>query len=168
MAKNKNVLYYVEGRDEEKLLSVLKTDMQNILPGRVQVLNVVSQKITNARLMTLKEDTVVVLIFDTDVGDTKMLCENMQSLEKCSRVAEVLLIPQCKNLEDELIRSCQIKKITELLDSKGNTNFKNDFIKINNLASKLVKAGFDIEKIWCGKPDGNFKEIRNDSKRIKI
>lgn len=168
MTKNSNIQYYVEGKDEEKLLSVLKTEMQKILPGKVQVFNVITQKITKARLMTLKEDTGVVLIFDTDVGDSKILRENIDKLVECTRVSDVLLIPQCKNLEDELVRSCQIRKIIELLDSTGNNNFKTDFIKTNNLKMKLEKAGFNIEKLWCGKPDGNFEGIRNDSGKIKI
>ena len=165
--KNDNVLYYVEGKDEEKLISVFKTEMQLILPGKVQVFNPVSQIITKSRLMTLKENTIIIFVFDTDVGDSKILLKNQEMLMNCSRVKEIYFIPQCKNLEDELVRSCKIKKITELLDSKGNSNFKTDFIKTNNLADKLEKSEFDIKKLWCGKTSGAFSGIPNDSFRIK-
>lgn len=46
--------YYVEGEDEKKLIDVLKTDMQLIIPGKVQKFNVVEQKIRNAHLIGLK------------------------------------------------------------------------------------------------------------------
>ena len=35
--------------------------------GKVQVLNVVEQTITCLHLRTLKRDTIVVLVFDTDI-----------------------------------------------------------------------------------------------------
>lgn len=165
--KDKNIQYYVEGKDEEKLLAVLKTEMQNILPGKVQVFNAVSETITNSRLMTLKQDTIVVLVFDTDVNNCANLQKNLDILRKNSRVADIVLIPQCKNLEDELVRSCQIRKITDLLDSKGKSNFKSDFIRITNLRMKLEKAKFDINKLWCKNPDGAFQGFPNDSKKIK-
>lgn len=38
--------YYVEGEDEEKLINVLKSDMQCIVAGKVQVLNPVTEKIS--------------------------------------------------------------------------------------------------------------------------
>lgn len=60
--------YFVEGENEEKLLKVLKTDMGLIEAGKIQKFNVVQEKITNARLMSLKEKTIVVLVFDTDTG----------------------------------------------------------------------------------------------------
>lgn len=55
--------YYVEGEDEEKLINVLKSDMQCIVAGKVQVLNPVTEKITAMRLRTLKKYTIV-LSFD--------------------------------------------------------------------------------------------------------
>ena len=49
--------YYVEGEDEEKLVNVLKSDMQCFEAGKVQVLNPVLEKITPLRLRTLKKNT---------------------------------------------------------------------------------------------------------------
>ena len=36
--------YYVEGEDEEKLINVLKSDMQCIVAGKVHILNPVTEK----------------------------------------------------------------------------------------------------------------------------
>lgn len=44
---NKNYHYFVEGEDEKKLLSVLKTDMQLILPGKIEHFNIIQEKLPN-------------------------------------------------------------------------------------------------------------------------
>lgn len=41
MNKAAHYQYYVEGEDEKKLLSVLKTEMGLIVPGKIDKLNVV-------------------------------------------------------------------------------------------------------------------------------
>ena len=64
--------YYVEGEDEEKLVNVLKSDMQCIEAGKVQVLNPVLEKITPLRLRTLKKNATVILVFDTDAGESEI------------------------------------------------------------------------------------------------
>ena len=64
--------YYVEGEDEEKLVNVLKSDMQCIEASKVQVLNPVLEKITPLRLRTLKKNTTVILVFDTDAGESEI------------------------------------------------------------------------------------------------
>lgn len=97
-AKSKFVQYYVEGEDEEKLVKVLKADLQAILPGRVQKFNVVECELTNARLMTLHPGTMIVLIFDTDTGYIDVLRKNIQKLKKCPAISEVVTIPQISKL----------------------------------------------------------------------
>lgn len=47
MRKNRYYHYFVEGEDEEKLLKVLKTDLQLIVPGKVQKFNVVQENSPN-------------------------------------------------------------------------------------------------------------------------
>lgn len=49
MAKNRYYHYFVEGQDEEKVVQVLKTDLRCIVPGKVQVFNVIEQKLTKMR-----------------------------------------------------------------------------------------------------------------------
>lgn len=159
--------YFVEGENEEKLLKVLKTDMGLIEAGKIQKFNVVQEKITNARLMSLKEKTIVVLVFDTDTGKEKILRENIARLEKCKAVKEVLCITQVENLEDELIRSCSIKNVKELTGSLTDKEFKHDFIKDTHLAQKLRRHKFDIEKLWIKNPTDGYKGIVNEAKKIK-
>ncbi|MBD5455225.1 MAG: hypothetical protein HDR23_01915 [Lachnospiraceae bacterium] len=166
--KSKFVQYYVEGEDEEKFIHVLKTDLGVIRPGKVQKLNVIEHVLTDARLMTLRPGTMTVLIFDTDTGHTNILIKNLEKLKNCSAVSEIVTIPQILNLEDELIRCCDIKKITELLGSKSKKDFKTDFIRTNNLANKLKEHHFDINQLWCQHPLSPYQYIINQAEKIKL
>ena len=49
--------YFVEGDDEKRLIEVLKTDMRLIIPGKVQILNVVQERLTDLKLRTLQNGT---------------------------------------------------------------------------------------------------------------
>ena len=89
----------------------LKTQLKMIKPGKVQKLNVIDEEITDAMLRLLREDTIVVLIFDTDTENTDILNNNIKKLNASKRVFKVITVPQVPNLESELIRSCKIKKI---------------------------------------------------------
>lgn len=166
--KTKYILYYVEGETEEKLINILKTDLGAIKAGKVQTLNVVEQKITNARLMTLRLGTMVVLIFDTDTGNIDILNNNIKKLKECPAISELVTIPQVHNLEEELLRSCDVRGIKDLLGSKSKKDFKSDFIKDTNLASKLKKHNFNINNFWNSKPSTPYQNIENLSEKIKI
>ena len=166
--KSKYIQYYVEGEDEEKLLSVLKNRLGFIKPGKIQKLNVVTQIITDMRLRTLTRGTMVVLVFDTDRGDVNILKKNIEILGECPSVSEIVQIPQVPNLEKELVRSCNIKKIEELLNSKSRTEFKSDLIHVSNLDKKLRDHQFDINRFWCEKPTPPYQDIENQAARVKI
>lgn len=163
----KYIQYFVEGEDEEKIVSVLKTDMQLIIPGKVSKLNVVQDKITRARLLNLRPDTTVVLVFDTDTSSTRVLKENISTLRKTSAVNSIVCVTQVKNLDDELVFSCDIKTIRELTGSKTDSEYKHDMIKATNLAALLNKHGFDIKKFWIKDATGIFAEFKNESRLIK-
>lgn len=166
--KSKYVLYYVEGDDEKKLLDVLKTDLRLIKPGKIQKLNVTTQEITAARLRTLSRDTMVVLVFDTDAGNVEILMSNIRTLESCKAVSDVVIIPQVPNLEGELVRSCDIRNIKELLNSKTNGEFKSDIMSVSNLAKKLQDHKFDIQVFWSGIPTGAYQNIDNQAVKVKM
>ena len=166
--KSKYVLYYVEGDDEVKLINVLKSNLRVIKSGKVQKLNVLQQEITTARLRAIKPETMIVLVFDTDTTNLEILKENLKILKSCNLVSEVVTIPQFHNLEEELIRSCNIKNITQLLNSKSRTEFKTDLIRVSNLDKKLKDHDFDITRFWSQKPQPPYDEIPNQSERIKI
>lgn len=166
--KSRYVQYYVEGEDEEKLVNVLKSKLGVIKPGKVQKLNVVGREITDARLRTLSRGTMVVLIFDTDAGNLEILNKNIERLKACSSVSEIVTIPQVFNLEEELIRSCDIKNIRELLNSKSREEFKSDFIRVSNLDSKLLEHKFDIKLFWNKSPTSPYQNIENQSTKVKL
>ncbi|MBP3664537.1 MAG: hypothetical protein J6J03_05180 [Tyzzerella sp.] len=166
--RSKYIQYYVEGEDEEKLVNVLKSELRVIRPGKVQKLNVVEQEITDMRLRTLNKATMVVLVFDTDTGNVNVLNKNIKTLQNCSSVSEIVLIPQVANLEHELVRSCNIKKIEELLNSKSRSEFKSDLIHVTNLGKKLQEHRFDINRFWSETPTLAYQEIRNQASKIKL
>ena len=166
--KSKYVLYYVEGDDEKKLLDVLKTDLRLIKPGKIQKLNVTTQEITAARLRTLSRDTMVVLVFDTDAGNVEILKSNIKTLENCKAVSDIVIVPQVPNLEGELVQSCDIRNIKELLNSKTNGEFKSDIMSVSNLAKKLQDHKFDIQVFWSGIPTGSYQNINNQAVKVKM
>lgn len=168
MKKSANVQYFVEGEDEKKLVNTLKNDLKVITPGKVQIINVIQNIVSDMILRTFKQGTIVVLIFDTDTNNTDILDKNITKLKKYRNVADVITIPQVKNLEDELIYSCNIRKITELLNSRSASNFKRDLIHITNLGSKLKEHSFDIKRFWSKKPKSPYKHIINNADTVKI
>ncbi len=166
--KDVNIQYYVEGEDEKKLLEVLKNKLKVIKPGKVLKLNVVTKRISDAVLRTLKNGTIVVLVFDTDTKDLDILEQNIKKLKEYRFISSVIAIPQVPNLEGELIHSCNIKRITELLNSRSKSEFKSDLIHVSNLDSKLIEHGFDIKLFWNQQPKPPYHQILNEAYKIKI
>ena len=165
MKKNNGTyVYLVEGETEEKMVRILKESY--IFSGKTLILH--QQKISSALLRMLPRDSYVVIIFDTDVPETRdNLDITLQRLKNSGLNA--LLIPQIQNLEDEIIYSTSIKKITELLDSKSSSDFKRDFLKEKNTLKKLKDEDFDIKKFWSRIADENsvFGQYKNDAHKIK-
>lgn len=159
MGKEKYYQYFVEGEDEKKLVDVLKSDMKLIVSGKSQVFNVTQQKLTRLRVMNLKPGTTVVLIFDADAGNLQILKDNINFLHKEKVVSEVICVIQVRNLEDELIRCCNIRQIKELLGSKSEKEYKTDLIKEKSLAKKLTEKKFDINLLWIMSDTGKYIEI---------
>lgn len=170
--------YYVEGESEKAIVCTLQK-MGLIKTGKVEVLNALQQPISEVRLRRLLHNTIVVLIFDTDVcrqpewrmklGTFK---NNLLSLSKSSRVHAVYCVPQVNNLEDELSRSCNLKlKDWFMSDRQTTTDFKRKLNHCSNLEQTLKDAGLDLVKMWSQKMPLPFEEVAsicNDSKEIKI
>ena len=160
--------YYVEGYDEKRLIEVLKTDMRLIIPGKVQILNVVQERLNDLKLRTLQDGTTLVFVFDTDVGVPTILNENIIKAKKSSNIKDVYCVPQVKNIEDELIRAMGLRNIEELLNSKSKKDVKRDMLRERNLKSKFESHHFDIQKLWTMNPATPFDKITNHSKKIKL
>lgn len=162
--------YYVEGECEKVLVDLLKTKYQYIIPGKVEVLNVVEELITDVRIRLLKKNTKVVLIYDTDTTNTTILRSNIKKLNSLKNNVDcVICIPQSKNLEDELIRCTNVKHIKELLPSQSNSDFKRDFSSLSmcTIKRKLDTHCFNFSKLWINSSDGIFSEFPNEASKIK-
>ena len=161
--------YFVEGDTERKFVEVIK-ESKYVYSGRIEKRNLLQKKISDNILKNIQKNTIIVIVFDTDVIDINninILDKNIEVFENNDRIKEVILIPQVKNLEDELIYSTKIKKIKDLLESKSDDDFKRDFMKCNNLIKKLEEKEFKISKIWSREAIDIFKKYKNESTKIK-
>ncbi len=166
--KSKYIQYYVEGPDDKVVIDTLKTKMKLVIPGKVEVLNVVTTPIPEMRLRVLSPKTMAVLVFDTDAGSRDILNANIQKLKKCAAITEVVIIPQVPRLEGELVRSCNIRQIRELLNSKTNDEFKRDVLRVTNLDAKLREHKFDINRFWVTSPTSPYQDIPNQAAKVKL
>ncbi len=164
-------LYFVEGQTESKLLSVLKTYYQCIMPGKVTVLNSLNQRITKERLRQINHKTNVVLLIDTDEQnrDLSIFYKNIETLKKCAHVKNVFIITQCTNLEEEIVYSTSVNELKELTGSRSSKNFKKDWINTSDdvLYTKLKNANFSINKLWSRQANGIYKDIKNNANDLK-
>lgn len=167
MASNGIYQFYVEGEDEKKVIETLKKDMDLIVSGKVEVLNVIYKEIKAPRVRTLKTGTNIVLIYDTDVDRTDILDKNIKLLKSSKHIRQIICIPQVFNLEDELVRATNVRQVMEILDSKTLTDYKRDIIKCANLDKKLQEKNFDISKFWSKDPPACFAKYGNSSKLVK-
>ena len=120
MGKNEIYQYYVEGKDDKAIIDVLKQEFRCVETGKVEVFNVVQNKLTDIRMRTLKRGTIVILVYDTDIeNNIEILKYNIDYLKHQSAVKKVICIPQVKNLEDELTRTCKVNNVTEITNSKS-------------------------------------------------
>ena len=160
--------YYVEGENEAKLVELLSNKLFHIVSGRIEVFNVVEKRLKPSHVRKLNPQTTVVLIFDTDTGNTGILSRNLFFLRQQSNVKEVLCIPQVRNLEEELVRSCRsLGDITRLLGSTSCRNFKGDFNRCKNLEVYLKKVDFFFPLLWSSKPEGEFCFVSSDIEKIR-
>ena len=152
---DKNYVYYVEGQCEEKLLKILKTDMRLIQPGKVIKRNVIQDKLRPAQLKTLKKGTTAVLVFDTDTDNTA--------------ISKVICITQVENLEDEIVRSCNVNTAKELTNSKSTSSFKSDFIRASNLKGTLENHDFCFQNFWSkSTTKKQYHGILNEADQIRL
>lgn len=145
----KGCTYFVEGECEQKLLNAIKTAPSLVQPGKVRVFNVIQDVLSKSHLYPIKEG-LVVFVFDSDVPKTNSLKQNIDMVKRIcpAKSVKLVFLVQVMNLEDELLRATNIKKITELTNSKSEKDFKSDFIALKDCRGALVRHGFDIGKMW--------------------
>ena len=160
--------YLVEGETEKKLINELKKELTMIQPGSVNVFNAVEQRIPNAMITSLSSNTIIILVFDTDTKKTDILTENIVKLKRSRNVKDIWLVMQVETLEDELIRSTDVKEIKTLIGCRSNSDFKRDMLKEKRLMAKLYEHSFDLKKMWVTEPGKEYDAFHNDGKRIKF
>lgn len=75
--------YYVEGECEQKLINELKkAGVQKLVSGKVEVLNVITEIISDIRLLALNKKTIIILVYDIDKPITETLEKNIKKLKK--------------------------------------------------------------------------------------
>ena len=100
--KNKTTIYFVEGKCEEKLLNELKKEPELITLGRVQVFNVLTNRISTSKLMTFKKNVNVCFVFDSDVEQNLTIYNHNISVLK-KYVSGVSLIYLLKHSYNNLV-----------------------------------------------------------------
>lgn len=102
-------------------------------------------------------------------ADEKVIVDVLKNeLKEYGYATKIICVPQIPNLEGELIYSCNIRKITELLNSKSEKEFKSDLIHITNLGSKLKEHEFDIGRMWSRQGEYPYQKIINEAEKIKL
>ena len=145
----KGCTYFVEGECEQKLLNAIKTAPSLVQPGKLRVFNVIQDLLSKSHLYSIKEG-LIVFVFDSDVRETNRLKQNIDIVKKIcpSKTIKLVFLVQVMNLEDELVRATNIKKIAELTNSKSEKDFKSDFIALKDCRGAIVRHDFDIRKMW--------------------
>lgn len=168
VATNK-CIYFVEGPCEEQLINALKEPPSRLLPGKVKVFNVVQNLIPKSILFPFGDGTTVVLAFDTDVAETSKLKQNIENLKKYCGGARIVFLPQVLSLEDELVRTTDVKKVTDLTKSRSVKGFKSDFCRLGTRECRnmLEKHAVDVHRLWETKVPSVFSFIVNNGKTIK-
>ena len=175
MSRNRRLsgrpVYFVEGVGERNLVRDLQREGY-IAPGLIHVHNAVNNRLNRVYAATVKSNDIVVLVFDTENHlKPEILLANLEALKPLCK--NVLLIPQCPNLEAE-IRCCTgVNSVRELVPERTVSDFKSRFcdehLKLGAFISMLLNHGFRIDLLWSRTPSEPFHFIKsNDSHKIKL
>ena len=157
--------YFVEGECEKVLLKAfmhVEDSEYYICPGKIEVLNVICDKISPAKARTLKKGSKVVFVFDIDIKKTDLLENNIDTIVKYSSIdySDILLVQSCKTLEDEIVYACKdIYDINKLLGTTSKEDFKKKLIKHKDIVSRLKNVGFQLDKMWSREPSAPFSQL---------
>lgn len=117
----------------------------------------------------MKKGTTAVLVFDTDTDNTDILFENIELLKRETAISKVLCITQVENLEDEIVRSCNVNTAKELTNSKSTSSFKSDFIRASNLKGTLENHDFCFQDLWSkSTTKKQYHGILNEADQIRL
>lgn len=163
--------YFVEGPCEKALIKAFMfRDGPGFIDGQVEVFNFVNERLSAQRARTIRRDSKIALVVDTDVERLDLFEENIKTLEKTAMVKreDIFVTMSVSNFEEEIVFACSgLSNIHELFGTKGIPEFKRKFIAHKDIYSKLIGVGFDIKKIWSREPINSFSRYSNDGSKIK-
>lgn len=167
---NNKCIYYVEGPCEQQLISALKEAPEKLIPGKVKVFNVVQNLIPKSQMLSIQPGTTIAFVFDTDVEQTSKLKKNIELLGRYCGKLKIVFLPQVLNLEDELVKSTDVKSVTELTKSNSIKNFKTDFCKMKSkdYRAMLERHTLDCSKLWITRTPDAFEFVELNSSQVKI
>ena len=170
--KNGIYLYFIEGKLGEKIINTLKKE-NLILPGKISTFNLLENQITNSRIRSISNGTTIFIVFNTDIQSQKkinQLNKNIEILSKLKEVKNIILVPQNKNLEEELINSTTVSSLKELLDNQPNTDFERELERCSNFFQNLKLKKFDINIFWRRplNPNCKFEQYINNLVSLKV
>lgn len=157
---NRRIVYFVEGEDEVTFINAMK-EAGHIPPGSIRVFNIINKKLSSFERRFFKKDELAVFVFDTDVENTSILDDNITILNKDKRdknLKDFKFLMQVRNLEDEILRSCNIHRIKEFFGNKSDSDFKSSMAQAKTLKTVLLRHNFDFTQIWRTRPDNCFEK----------
>lgn len=167
---NKSTVYYCEGEDDLKLINALKVSPGKILAGKAKKLNVIQNLIPKSILISIKPNSNIVFLFDTDVlTNLSVVKKNIDNIQRYCVGANLIFLLQVKNLEDELVRCTDMNNVLELTKSKSLHDFKTAFknMKDNECRYALERHNIDISKLWVTPAPAEFDFADRNSDQIK-
>lgn len=165
----KNCIYFVEGFCEKQLVEALKLPPAKLIPGKVVVFNPIQKRLPMSQLLTIRPNSIVVFVYDTDVQEVDILRDNILLIRKyCERVRLVHLM-QVPNIEGELVRCTDVKSVLLLTKSRANNDFKSDFCRPTPQVSRylLDRHHLDANRLWCTPAPAPFDTIERNRAAVR-
>ena len=158
--------YYVEGECEEKLIKACQHEENGFVIEKVDVFNPAEKIISKLRISQLKKDTTVILVYDTDVANEKILEDNVNYLKQSKNINAIYHVQSINNFEDEIVYSCDIASINDVFKTRSTNEFKTKFLTHKDIVKKLKSVGFDIKLIWS-RTSNKITKYQNQGYKIK-
>lgn len=118
-----------------------------MIAGKVEVFNVVRDKLTKMRIASLKRGTIIIFVYDVDVKKTTILEQNIKLL-KSYGFTTIYHVQSLQNFEDEIVHSTSLKNINDCFSTESSDEFKARFLAHKDILTKLKEIGFNDAKLW--------------------
>jgi len=121
--------YFVEGENERKLIETIKN--KYLYSGKIKVMNTIQNKVSKSILRTLERETIVVLVFDTDIEKIDILEEQLRiNVARIDEVRGILHtrrhlaaspifkgIPDFKQTRIAMLRATKVNDLIAILEA---------------------------------------------------